>query len=156
MGVAFKYVITEQLPKITYLTIMDYYLLEGFIMLTLLIAENAATGVPTWGSQALRQSLSNYMALVFAVVWGVTHILWMVVLYRESFMRVAWERMSELDEEDEDEFLYAPAKRVKGRAESKEVREERVGFGLCCVFFVVDDMVCLCACFEVGVVYLIR
>merc|ERR1712013_675741 len=133
MGVAFKYVITEQLPKITYLTIMDYYLLEGFIMLTLLIAENAATGVPTWGSQALRQSLSNYMALVFAVVWGVTHILWMVVLYREGFMRVAWERMSELDEENEGECVCRTAPGIGQRGQYTVVRN-RLALG-CAVCF---------------------
>eukprot|EP01084_Bolivina_argentea_P088523 159826_1 len=43
-AVAFRYVVTDQLPKVAYLTIMDYYLLFGFIMLTGLIAENAIVG----------------------------------------------------------------------------------------------------------------
>jgi len=129
-AVAFKYVITEQLPKITYLTLMDYYLLEGFLMLTLLIAENAATGVATWGTQQMRQSASNWMALAFAVVWALTHLWWMTVLLTKSFMRVSWERMEELDGEEGDEFLYAPEKRVKGRVQSKAVLEEWAHFKL--------------------------
>eukprot|EP01084_Bolivina_argentea_P318437 552236_1 len=126
-AVAFRYVITDQLPKVTYLTIMDYYLLEGFIMLTLLIFENAFVGITSWEatkSQNKRQSIDQTIAIVFCILWGLTHIFWGVVLINKSFMRISWEKMDEIDSVDDDEFSYAPKNMSIGRPQSKEVIDE--------------------------------
>merc|ERR1711933_88038 len=97
-AVAFKYVITEQLPKVNYLTVMDYYLLEGFIMLTLLIAENAFVGIESWKpieTEKTRDQIDNMMTYIFAIVWGITHIWWMIVICSPTFMRIPWDKLDE-------------------------------------------------------------
>ena len=43
-AVAFRFVVSTMLPKVSYLTIMDYYLLIGFVALIILIFENAFAG----------------------------------------------------------------------------------------------------------------
>ena len=43
-AVAFRFVVSEYLPRVSYLTYMDYYLLTGFVSLVLLIFENAFAG----------------------------------------------------------------------------------------------------------------
>merc|ERR1712154_2985 len=126
-AVAFRYVITEQLPKVTYLTVMDYYLLEGFIMLTLLIAENGFVGIQTWKpiqSITTRENIDNWVAIIFLVLWGMTHIWWLFILWNKNFMRIPWDKMDELDSEEEDEFKYAKKEKSIGRPQSKEVLDE--------------------------------
>jgi len=119
-AVAFKYVITEQLPKITYMTLMDYYLNLGFLMLTFLVGENAMTGVDAVGSIQFRNDLDNYIMYGFIGVWTVVHIWWLAVCVSEHFMRVSWERMNVLDQIEEDEFVYAPEEKSIANPQSIE------------------------------------
>ena len=126
-AVAFRYVITEQLPKVTYLTVMDYYLLLGFIMLTLLIFENAFIGITSWEpieKTDTRVSIDTLFATCCVIVWAVTHIWWMVILFNKRFMRVPWDKMDEIDQAEDDEFRYCEEKRAIGCPQSKEVLDE--------------------------------
>merc|ERR1712130_28972 len=123
-AVAFKYVITEQLPKITYMTLMDYYLNLGFLMLTFLVCENALTGWEGMASAKNRKIVDQWIMIGFVAVWAVVHVWWLAVCVSEHFMRVSWERMNELDQIEEDEFKYAPEKRTISNPQSIEVIRE--------------------------------
>eukprot|EP00483_Globobulimina_turgida_P001747 UN01749 len=126
-AVAFRYVITEQLPKVNYLTIMDYYLLEGFIMLTLLIFENAFVGITSWSpieNIHKREEIDVWVATIFCIIWSLTHVWWLIILFSKDFMRISWEKMNELDCIEDDEFNYAPQNKSVGRPQSKEVLDE--------------------------------
>eukprot|EP01083_Nonionella_stella_P283914 966386_1 len=119
-AVMFKYVITEQLPKVTYLTLMDYYLNLGFIMLTVLTIENALSGWTKW-SVDKRNQMDFWIGFIFGMIWFITHIFWVIILFNNSIGRIPWQRMDELDQEAADhQFQYAPKHKYKGRLQSKQ------------------------------------
>ena len=63
-AVAFMFIVSTMLPKVSYLTIMDYYILVGFGLLMLMIAENAIAGI-----EGL-QDYSDDIDLICAIVFG--------------------------------------------------------------------------------------
>eukprot|EP00483_Globobulimina_turgida_P008945 UN08963 len=83
-AVMFKYVITEQLPQVTYLTIMDYYLLFGFVMLITIIVENTLSGMTRW-SVDIRYEIEKWIGCIFGLIWIATHIFWVIVLLNKNF-----------------------------------------------------------------------
>ena len=96
-AVAFRFVVETMLPKVNYLTLMDYYLLVGFIALTLLIGENAVAGI-----SALPDDVSIAIdwasAILFGGVWIILHILCLVALLDKEFLRKTWEVMDAEDQ----------------------------------------------------------
>ena len=62
-AVAFRFIVSTMLPKVSYLTIMDYYLLVGFVALILMIAENAIVGIPALDESGA--AIDLWCALIF-------------------------------------------------------------------------------------------
>jgi len=100
-AVAFRFVVETMLPKVNYLTLMDYYLLVGFIALTLLIGENAIAGIGDIPSD-VRSAIDWGSAIIFGLVWIVLHILCLVAMYDKEFLRKTWEVMDQEDKEEGD------------------------------------------------------
>eukprot|EP01083_Nonionella_stella_P057576 151083_1 len=125
-AVVFKYVVSESLPKITYFTIMDYYLLEGFLILTMLIVENTCSGLTSWPISR-RESIDIWIGWICAAVWIVTHVWWCIVLFNRRFMRIGWQQMDKLDEE-EVVWKKAATHKYVGRKQSTQVLHDWEAF----------------------------
>merc|ERR1712013_264177 len=124
-AVAFMFIVSTMLPKVSYLTIMDYYILVGFGLLMLMIAENAIAGI-----EGFTLEYSDDIDLIFAIalgaIWLGIHIVGTVALLRKECLRVTWEEMGEIDkaEDDEAEFVYADSKYVNGKEETTYGKEQ--------------------------------
>merc|ERR1719384_99722 len=118
-AVAFRFIVSTMLPKVSYLTVMDYYLLLGFLALILMIAENAIAGIPSLDK--FGDDIDLWCALIFGVMWVTTHIIALIALLRKECLRISWEEMDEIDsaEDEEAEFIFADKEYIKGNAESE-------------------------------------
>ena len=110
--------------QITYMTLMDYYLNFGFILLTFLVAENAVLGYEKLFSLEKRIDWDGYIMWAFIGSWALVHVWWLAVCMSETFMRVDWDKMNELDQIEEDEFVYAPMDKSIGQPQSVETIDE--------------------------------
>jgi hypothetical protein len=109
-AVAFRFVVSTMLPKVSYLTIMDYYILVGFVALVLLIFENAIVGISSL-EQEIRRDIDYGFALVFGAAWVLIHILALYALINGNFLRLSWEKMDEIDKQaDPDADIEYPTK----------------------------------------------
>jgi hypothetical protein len=119
-AVAFRFVIESMLPKVTYLTLMDYYIMVGFLALSLLICENAIVGISHVG--AVAKYIDYGFGVVFGLMWTIIHVVAVICLARKDFLRISWEEMDRIDqEEDKDsEFIPADKNKMKGNAQSEE------------------------------------
>ena len=66
-AVAFRFIVSTMLPKVSYLTMMDKYLLLGFVALIALVFQNAFATVFEDPDQ------QDLFDLVFALIFGGTH-----------------------------------------------------------------------------------
>jgi len=119
---------STMLPKVSYLTMMDKYLLLGFVALIVLVFENAFAGSVFRGED--REEKENLMDMIFlvtfSVMWLGVHIIMLFALLFKDFMRVSWEEMNEIDqaEDEEAEFVFAEKENVEGNAESEAAKSE--------------------------------
>jgi len=79
-AVAFKELVNTYLPQISYLTILDKYVLAGFIMQVLVIVQNAVAKVEAGEHDILAFSDTMGFALLLAYLVG----------YHLYFLREAW------------------------------------------------------------------
>eukprot|EP01106_Pelomyxa_sp_JSP_P018232 TRINITY_DN812_c0_g1_i8.p1 TRINITY_DN812_c0_g1~~TRINITY_DN812_c0_g1_i8.p1 ORF type:complete len:371 (-),score=79.76 TRINITY_DN812_c0_g1_i8:87-1085(-) len=70
-AVAYKYVIAGYLPKTTYLTLLDKYVLVGFIILSSIIAENSAASA--WDTP-FAHTLDHYTEGIIIPFWLLLHL----------------------------------------------------------------------------------
>jgi len=105
-------------------TIMDYYLLVGFVALILMIAENAIVGIPALDDAGAEIDL--WCAIIFGAMWMIVHVIALIALLRKECLRVSWEEMDRIDgEEDEEaEFIFAEMTHVQGQEESAKSKSE--------------------------------
>eukprot|EP01083_Nonionella_stella_P063989 166364_1 len=123
-AVAFRFIVSLMLPKVSYLTLMDYYLLLGFLALILLIAENAIAGIPAL--EAYGAAIDLYSAIFFAGTWLIVHFICLGALLSKEFLRISWREMDKIDreEEEETEFIFADMKYVAGNDETEYGRRD--------------------------------
>lgn len=128
-AVAFRFVVSTMLPKVSYLTFMDYYLLTGFIALIVIITENAINGIEGLGSNA-REYVDDVCMAAFGTLWLVIHVIALYALLDKECLRVSWQKMDEIDkaEDEEDEFVFAKPDKTQGKTESKECQQDWENF----------------------------
>ena len=95
-AVAFRFVVSSMLPKVSYLTWMDYYILLGFVALIIMVGENAIVGF-----EQISEENAAYVDLVlgglFGIIWVAVHIAIAWVMLSENAARIPWEVMDQLD-----------------------------------------------------------
>ena len=102
-AVAFRFVVSTMLPRISYLTLMDKYLLFSFVMIVVLIAENTVVAVDGLFKDSTWVSAFDYtFCLGFYIGWGVIHLFFVFTLIVPGFYRIGWTDMYEIDSEDSD------------------------------------------------------
>ena len=79
-AVAFKLVIADSLPKVAYVTKLDAYISFGFVLLLVLMVENAA--VATVQNESLRESFDGAFYTVLISVWSFVHMIMCMVICR--------------------------------------------------------------------------
>lgn len=105
-AVAFRYVVEEMLPKVNYLTLMDYYLLAGFIAVTALMAENALAGWDIFDDN-WKTAFEWTSGIIFLGIWGFIHFIAVLCAWSPSFLRKTWEQMDKEDSEEEEVWVFA-------------------------------------------------
>ena len=95
-AVAFRFVVSSMLPKVSYLTWMDYYILTGFVALILLIGENAFLGIDSIDNDTAN-AVDLGFAIAFSVIWASLHLFLAWLMLSENRGRVPWEVMDEID-----------------------------------------------------------
>ena len=123
-SVAFRFVVSTMLPRVTYLTIMDGYLLLSFISIIALICENTIVGIPNAFSQDAVVAFDYSFAVGFYIFWGAIHSLFAITLIWPEFGRVGWRAMYDIDSADEDGPVEANQYRfIKTHKESPICRQ---------------------------------
>ena len=79
-AVAFKLVIADSLPKVAYVTKLDAYISSGFVLLLVLMIENAA--VATVQNESLRESIDSAFYTALISVWSLMHLIMCMVIRR--------------------------------------------------------------------------
>ena len=79
-AVAFKLVIADSLPKVAYVTKLDAYISFGFVLLSILMIENAV--IATVQNESLRDSFDRAFYSALASVWALMHLIMCVVICR--------------------------------------------------------------------------
>ena len=79
-AVAFKLVIADSLPKVAYVTKLDAYISFGFVLLSILMVENAV--IATVQNESLRDSFDRAFYAALASVWALMHLIMCVVICR--------------------------------------------------------------------------
>jgi hypothetical protein len=77
-AVAFKLVIADSLPKVAYVTKLDAYISFGFVLLLVLMVENAA--VATVQNESLRESFDSAFYTALISVWSIVHLIMCMVI----------------------------------------------------------------------------
>ena len=107
-AVAFRFVVSTMLPRVTYLTIMDKYLLLSFIMIVILIGENTIVAVQgLFPSIEWVEAFDWTFSVAFYIGWGIIHLFFVLTLIWPSFYRLSWNQMYLIDISDPDEPLKA-------------------------------------------------
>ncbi len=71
-AVAFQFIVSTMLPKVSYLTVMDYYMLSGFVMLILMVLENAVCGAIE--SDDVGNAIDLWCSIVFGGMLNIFYI----------------------------------------------------------------------------------
>jgi len=118
-AVAFRFVVSSMLPKVAYLTLMDYYLLIGFVMLVILIGENAINGIN--GIPLHIQYYVDYAFIAtFSIIWILLHIVALLVVLDKNLFRIPWKTVDAIDkkEDEEEGFIEASINDIKANKET--------------------------------------
>eukprot|EP01084_Bolivina_argentea_P318433 552228_1 len=123
-AVAYRFIVTQMLPKVSYLTIMDYYILLGFVSVMVLIAENAIAGVQSLDKYGA--AIDLWCAILFGAMWLIVHIIALVALLRNECLRVSWTDMDKIDQEEDEEaeFIFAEDKFITGNNETEQSKSD--------------------------------
>lgn len=82
-SVAFKYTVSSYLPRITYLTLMDKYVLATFVFLGVVGFENASVAVLS------NKDTGRFVDRIFLCgaggMWLLLHLIGLVCIWRKSF-----------------------------------------------------------------------
>ena len=82
-SVAFKYTVSSYLPRITYLTLMDKYVLSTFVFLGLIGLENAVVSVLADASAA--RLLDRIFLVAAGGMWLLMHIVGLCMVRGKCF-----------------------------------------------------------------------
>lgn len=108
-AVAFKYVVSSYLPKVTYLTLLDKYILSSLILIFCTAAENAFVYLGREGDGA--QEVDYIAAAIYGSLWLLLNVGFLLGsqtrLFYESWDEVE-KRRQRLQAERDASFQYAP------------------------------------------------
>eukprot|EP00457_Paulinella_chromatophora_P006345 gb/GEZN01006363.1/.p1 GENE.gb/GEZN01006363.1/~~gb/GEZN01006363.1/.p1 ORF type:complete len:354 (+),score=27.55 gb/GEZN01006363.1/:137-1198(+) len=71
-SVAFKFLVASQLPKVSYLTQLDFYFMFAFFCQGAVILENALVSLMTDTAQA--EMIDRYFFIIGCIIWVVWHV----------------------------------------------------------------------------------
>ena len=124
--VAFKFVITNILPPVSYLTWMDRYITINFVVIALFVAENATAwyfdheyfnGI--FGIKWLNFDVAFFIFITTTMVF--TNVFFIFALNTNVF-RYSWQEMDRQDRENEDDdFVSGDAKYILGPFKQKAI-----------------------------------
>jgi hypothetical protein len=100
--VAFKFVITQDLPATPYMTYLDIYILVGYILMVLIVIENA---IVNYMEEDLKTQVDFWSCVVFAAFWVPLHI-FIVIGTKTNYFSVSWAGMEEEQQEETRDLLY--------------------------------------------------
>lgn len=88
--IAFKFVISSWVPQVSYLTLLDKYMLIAFIFISLFVLENfLVTQINDSGTSL--ELIDRYFALIYVSMWTLLHILIFtgvyIGLFRQNYER---------------------------------------------------------------------
>jgi len=110
-AVAFRFVISTMLPKVSYLTLLDYYIIVGFVALTILIGENAICGISTL-DQETTFAIDFLFGACFGAAWIMLHLVSLYCLSNKNFLRKSWEAMDLLDSQEDPDAEWTKVETV--------------------------------------------
>lgn len=89
-SVAFKYVVAQELPRISYLTSCDIYVFANFVFIFLVVGENCLAGWLAAKNEELGQQFEEYATVSFVVAYGLltlVYALWISMAARAAKSR---------------------------------------------------------------------
>ena len=105
-AVAFRFVVASILPKVSYLTLMDYYLIVTFVALTILLFEQAIISMPSVINYVHADIIEYCILFIWASIWFGVHIISFIALINDNFLRITWTKMDRIDSEIDDEAQW--------------------------------------------------
>lgn len=95
-AVAFKFVLMNFIPPVSYLTLLDIYVISAYVMLFLSITCNFVVTVLADGDEddPVAKDLDLYFSAVFISIWCLFHVFIMVGTHQNRFQR-SWDRVDE-------------------------------------------------------------
>lgn len=94
--VAFKFVMSSYIPKVNYLTFLDYYNILGMLMVIFVIAENFYVSELFYQTAYYPDRIDAYFAAIFCSIWGGLHIAILTGTYCDAFY-LNWDAVKEHD-----------------------------------------------------------
>lgn len=108
-AVAFRVVVAGMLPKVSYFTLVDYYLLIGFAMVGMFILENSIAGHLGGKTGKL---VDEYVFGISGIFWIVFHVFVFWAMSGDS-LKENWDAMDLQDEEGESEWIPMERQNLK-------------------------------------------
>lgn len=124
--VAFKFVLQQDVPEVSYMTYMDYYVLVSFFFVVLAIFENLFISFVT--DTESRDEIDFYWHIVYVGVWVLLNLMLFVFFLRPSLLRSKWEDVIIQEMETKFRAILVPEKitsfEVKSHFKPIDMREE--------------------------------
>lgn len=86
-SITFKFVINQSLPKISYLTYMDKYVLLSLVILCVVCIWHAVVTIFAHHGGAFMQELERDVFIAFAIIYVICHLVFMFWLYFDASRR---------------------------------------------------------------------
>lgn len=98
--VAFKFVLMQGVPKLTYMTYMDKYVMLGFLFIMIAIAENAILVIDSLAEVVDPVEFDIIFQGVYIVSWVLVHVIIVFCMLFPNVLRTGWaDVLTSLDEE---------------------------------------------------------
>jgi hypothetical protein len=113
-AVAFKYVVAGYLPKVSYVTLLDGYVITAYLALVLIGAENCFAF--QYSDMAVTRTHDLNFAIWFAASWGFIHVIILIATLFPNLIYQSWDSVVKVQQqaakERDDAYYYTPGIRA--------------------------------------------